>query len=146
MKSSFVLFFLISLSNILPAQSPDSIQVNSLKDRYFLHVGEWDTRHPASQKIFKVMDGKIVWGFSKPLHPSPGVNQEFDDITMLPNGNIVFARMSGAGMVTPDKKLIWNFNCPPETESHSFEPIGKRQCPSTKWQSCQNAHHQYRNR
>lgn len=98
---------------------------NGLDHRSFLYVGEWDTRHPEAQKIFLVRRGKVVWDYSIPLHPSPNANQEFDDITMLPDRNIVFARMSGAGIVTPDKKLIWEFVCPPGTETHSCVPIGK---------------------
>src|SRR5450432_1926931 len=98
---------------------------NSLDHRSFLYVGEWDTRHPEAQKIFLIRKGKPVWDYSIPLHPSPGANQEFDDITMLPNRNIVFARMSGAGIVTPEKKLIWEYVCQPGTETHSCEPIGK---------------------
>ena len=91
----------------------------------FLYVGEWDTRYPDAQKMSIVRGGKLVWQYTIPLHPAPGANQEFDDITMLPNGNIVFARMSGAGIVTPEKKLIWEFVCPPGTETHSCTPIGK---------------------
>ena len=44
---------------------------------------------------------------------------------MLPTGNIVYAKMSGAGLMTPDKKIIWKFDCPKGTETHSCEPIGK---------------------
>jgi hypothetical protein len=98
---------------------------NGLDRRSFLYAGEWDTRHPEAQKMFLVRNGKIAWEYSIPLHPSPGANQEFDDITMLPNRNIVFARMSGAGIVTPEKKLIWEYVCQPGTETHSCEPIGK---------------------
>jgi hypothetical protein len=98
---------------------------SGLKGRSFLCVGEWDSRHPDAQKIFLIRNGKSVWEYSIPMHPSPGVNQEFDDVTMLPNGNIVFARMSGAGIVTREKKLIWEFKCPPGTETHSCVPIGK---------------------
>jgi hypothetical protein len=98
---------------------------NGLNHRSFLYVGEWDTRHPEAQKIFLVQNGKLVWDYSIPLHPTPNTNQEFDDITMLPNRNIVFARMSGAGIVTPDKKLIWEYICAPGTETHSCSPIGK---------------------
>jgi hypothetical protein len=97
---------------------------NGLDHRSFLYVGEWDTRHPEAQKIFLVRSGKVVWDYSIPLHPAPDANQEFDDITMLPNRNIVFARMSGAGIVTPDKKLIWEYVCAPGTETHSCSPIG----------------------
>src|SRR5450432_2335547 len=95
-----------------------------LKQHSFLYVGEWDTRYPDAQKMTIVRAGKVVWQYTIPLHPSPGANQEFDDITMLQNGNIVFARMSGAGIVTPDKKLIWEFVCPPGTETHSCVPVG----------------------
>jgi hypothetical protein len=98
---------------------------NGLDHRSFLYVGEWDTRHPEAQKIFLVRSGKVVWDYSIPLHPAPNANQEFDDITMLPDRNIVFARMSGAGIVTPYKKLIWEYICAPGTETHSCSPIGQ---------------------
>ena len=98
---------------------------NGLDHRSFLFVGEWDTRHPDAQKIFLIHRGKLVWDYSIPLHPSPNTNQEFDDITMLPDRNIVFARMSGAGIVTPKKELIWEYVCAPGTETHSCSPIGK---------------------
>jgi hypothetical protein len=88
----------------------------------FLYAGEWDTRKEL-QSIFVVRDDKIAWSYTMPLHPAPGKNQEFDDATMLPNGNILFSRMSGAGLVTPDKKLAWNYDAPPGTEVHSAQPL-----------------------
>jgi hypothetical protein len=33
--------------------------------------------------------------------------------------------MSGAGIITPEKNLIWQFICPPGTETHSCQPIGR---------------------
>jgi hypothetical protein len=129
---SIVLQYSISVS--IHAQSVQSADTafkkyiptgNGLDHRSFLYAGEWDTRHPEAQKMFLVQKGKLVWEYSIPLHPTPGANQEFDDITMLPNRNIVFARMSGAGIVTPDKKLIWEYVCTPGTETHSCSPIGK---------------------
>ncbi|MCX6261488.1 MAG: hypothetical protein NTY95_11790, partial [Bacteroidia bacterium] len=33
--------------------------------------------------------------------------------------------MSGAGIITPEKNIIWEFKCPPGTETHSCQPIGK---------------------
>ncbi|HEX8358205.1 MAG TPA: hypothetical protein VF610_12360 [Segetibacter sp.] len=101
------------------------ISENGLKGKSFLYVGEWDTRHPDAQLMTIVRDGKVVWQHSIPLHPKPGVNQEFDDVTMLPNGNIVYAQMSGAGIITPEKKIIWKYECAPGTETHSCQPIGK---------------------
>jgi hypothetical protein len=90
----------------------------------FLYAGEWDTRKPL-QSMFIVRDGKIVWSYSIPLHPAPGANQEFDDATLLANGNIIFSRMSGAGEVSPDKKLVWDYPAPPGTEIHSIQSLGK---------------------
>ncbi len=124
-RSLLLVFCLGSGMGTLLSQTPTRRQDDTgLKGHSFLSVGEWDSRHPEAQKIFLIRKGKPVWDYSIPMHPSPGVNQEFDDITMLPNGNIVFARMSGAGIVTPDKKLIWEFVCPPGTETHSCVPIG----------------------
>lgn len=116
---------LLLFAGAIFAQTYQTITNNGLKHRSFLYVGEWDTRHPDSQKMSVVRNGKIVWQYLISLRPSPGVIQEFDDITMLPNGNIVFAEMSGAGIITPNKKIIWKFECPKGTETHSCQPIGK---------------------
>jgi hypothetical protein len=59
-----------------------------------------------------------------PLHTAAGGNQEFDDATLLPDGNIIFSRMSGAGMVSPGKQLLWDFPAPPGTEIHSIQSVG----------------------
>ena len=122
-----VTFFLVSVISFGQAKDTTGkvISGKGLKGKSFLYVGEWDTRHPDAQVMSIVRNGKLVWQYSIPLHPTPGANQEFDDITMMDDGNIMFARMSGAGIVTPDKKLIWDFVCPPGTETHSCQPIGK---------------------
>jgi hypothetical protein len=33
--------------------------------------------------------------------------------------------MSGAGIITPEKNIIWQYTCPEGTETHSCQPIGK---------------------
>jgi hypothetical protein len=98
---------------------------NSPARHPFVYAGEWDTRKPLEQSMFIVRDGKIVWKYSMPLHPKPGANQEFDDATLLSNGNIIFSRMSGAGEVSPDKKLVWDYPAPPGTEIHSCQSLGQ---------------------
>jgi len=75
--------------------------------------------------MFLVRDGKVVWQYSIPMRTQSQSIQEFDDITRLSNGNIVYACMSGAGIITPEKNLIWVFNCPEGSETHSCQPIGK---------------------
>jgi hypothetical protein len=91
----------------------------------FLYAGEWDTRKPQEQSIFIVREGKIVWQYSMPIKTASGGNQEFDDATLLSSGNVIFSRMSGAGMVSPDKKLLWDYPAPPRTEIHSCQSIGR---------------------
>jgi len=96
-----------------------------LKQHPFLYVGEFDQRNPKAQSMYVVRNGKVVWQYSIPLRTLSGAIQEFDDATMLQNGNIVFACMSGAGIITPEKNIIWQYTCAPGTETHSCQPIGK---------------------
>jgi len=122
---SVILFSLLFTVKAQTVRSDKKLQGNGLRQHPFLYVGEWDSRHPEAQSMFLVRDGKVVWKYSIPMHPDSVSNQEFDDITMLSNGNIVYACMSGAGIITPEKKIIWKFSCPKGTESHSCQPIGK---------------------
>lgn len=96
-----------------------------LKQHDFVYAGEWDMRKPKAQSMFVVRSGKVVWQYSIPQFTATGHVQEFDDCTMLSNGNIVYACMSGAGIITPEKNIIWQYLCPEGTETHSCQPIGK---------------------
>jgi hypothetical protein len=86
-----------------------------LNQHPYLYVGEWDTRHPEAQSVFLVRDGKVQWQTSVPLKKSGNVNHEFDDITMLSNGNIAYACMSGdwsayTREVDQSGKIIWQLS------------------------------------
>jgi hypothetical protein len=112
----------IDTSVVAPAVLPG----NGPSQHPFLYAGEWDTRKPQAQSIFIVRGGKIVWQYTMPLkNPKTGNYQEFDDATQLSNGNIIFSHMSGAAMVSPDKKILWHYDAPPGTEVHSIQSIGK---------------------
>jgi hypothetical protein len=115
-------------ANRAPAVTPPTPAVlpgKGAAQHPFLYAGEWDTRKPQEQSIFIVREGKIVWQHSMPIKTASGGNQEFDDATLLSNGNVIFSRMSGAGMVSPDKKLLWDYPAPRGTEIHSCQSIGK---------------------
>ncbi|MGA2052894.1 MAG: PQQ-binding-like beta-propeller repeat protein [Opitutales bacterium] len=107
--------------------SPAVLPGSGLGEHPFLYAGEWN--YPKkTQSILIVRDGKIVWSYEIATN-IPGPNgtktlQEFSDATMLSNGNVVFARKTGAGEVTPDKKLVWNYDAPPGFEVHTIQPIG----------------------
>jgi hypothetical protein len=83
----------------------------------FLYCGEWDLLHPQETMVV-VRGGKVVWSYAIPD------NEEFGDCTMMSNGNIVFSRRTGASEITPDKKIVWNYDAPKGTEIHTTQPIG----------------------
>ena len=112
-----------SASSTPAAAPPVVLPGKGLAQHPFLYAGEWDHRFP-DQTMFVVRDGKVAWTYSIKLKDSTGQIQEFSDATMLSNGNIIFARKTGAGLVSPDKKLIWNYNAPRGCEVHVAQPIG----------------------
>src|SRR6266851_906750 len=106
------------------ATQPTLLPGKGLAQHPFLYTGEWDTRK-AVQTIFLVRGGKVVWTYSIPIKDEKGQLNEFDDIHMLSNGHVLFARKTGAAEITQDKKVVWNYDAPTGTEIHSAQPIGK---------------------
>jgi hypothetical protein len=43
---------------------------------------------------------------------------------MLSNGNILFSRMQYVAEVTPAKQVVWRYDAPDGTETHTCQPIG----------------------
>jgi hypothetical protein len=104
---------LIPSTEIPPANLPG----NDLAQHPMLYVGE------NCNKMFLLKDGKVAWTYST------GSGPEYDDVWMLSNGNILFSRMKYVAEMTPDKKIIWRYDCsfPPgmnHTEVHACQPIG----------------------
>ena len=82
-----------------------------------LYVGENFT------KMFLVNNGKVIWTYQT------GKGYEYDDVWMLSNGNILFTRMQYVAEITPDKKVVWRYDCDNSTgtnhtEVHTCQPIG----------------------
>ena len=66
-------------------------------------------------KVFRVSaEGKIEWEFSL-KHPQ--------DCWLLPNGNYLFAHVSGAVEVTPEKKVVWEYKAPEKVEVDACQPL-----------------------
>lgn len=103
--------------------SPAELPGHGLSEHPFLYAGEWDYRYP-EQTMFIVRDGKVAWTYSIPIKLASGTLQEWGDATLLSNGNIVFSRKTGAGIVAPDKTLVWNYDAPAGTEVHVIQPLG----------------------
>jgi hypothetical protein len=90
---------------------------NGLAQHPMLYVGE------NCNKMFLVKDGKVIWTYAT------GSGPEFDDVWMLSNGNILFSRMAYIAEITPDKQVIWRYDChvprdTKHTEIHTCQPIG----------------------
>ena len=97
--------------------TPANLPGNGLAQHPMLYVGE------NYNKILLVNHGKVIWTFST------GGGYEHDDVWMLSNGNILFTRMQYIAEITPDKKVVWRYDCNPDdspdhTEVHSCQPIG----------------------
>ncbi len=106
-----------------PVYSPAELPGNGLAAHPMLCFGEND-RHRLEQTISVVRDGKVVWTYSIPMH-EPGVQfQEIGTAFMRTNGNICFNRLRGASEITPDKKIVWNYDAPKGTEIHVVRPVG----------------------
>jgi hypothetical protein len=81
----------------------------------FLYAGESKNR-----RIFLVRHGEITWTYN-----DPDGKGEISDAVMLSNGNILFAHQFGVTLITPEKKVIWNYDAPAGQEVHTAMPIGK---------------------
>jgi hypothetical protein len=94
-----------------PAQLPG----RGLAQHDFLYAGESHDRN-----IFIVRGGRVVWSYS-----DPGGKGEISDAVMLSNGNVLFAHQFGVTEITPEKKVVWNYDAPAGHEVHTAAPIGK---------------------
>ncbi len=97
---------------ITPEGQDPSLPGEGLARHDMLYIGE------GCNKMFLIVGGKIVWTFST------GKGWEYDDVWMTPDGNILFTRMPWAGEVTPQKKLVWRYDCGENREVHAIQPIG----------------------
>jgi len=106
--------------------SPASLPGDGLAEHDFLYAGETERRRPI-QTVSLVRGGKVVWTYTMPSHNAAGHAQEFSDAHLLPDGNFVFAEETRAVEVTPDKKVIWEYDAPPGCEVHVAEPVAPDQ-------------------
>ena len=94
------------------APTPPDLPGKGLAQHPMLYIGE------GYNKMFLINEGKVIWTYST------GHGNEYDDIWMLSNGNILFSRMQYLAVITPKKEVIWRYDAPPGTEVHCCQPIG----------------------
>ena len=97
--------------------TPAGLPGKGLAQHSMLYVGE------NYDKMYLTDKGKVIWTYST------GTSYEYDDVWMLSNGNILFSRMEYVAEITPDKKVVWRYDCSKapgiaHTEVHTCQPIG----------------------
>ncbi len=100
-----------------PAAQPAAPAVlpgKGLAQHDFFYAGEAKTRD-----MYIVRGGKVVWAYND----STG-RGEISDATLLSNGNVLFAHQYGVTLISPDKKVLWNYDAPTNCEIHTAQPIG----------------------
>jgi hypothetical protein len=85
---------------------------NGIAQHPMLYAGE------GYNTLFLVKNGKVVWTYST------GKGGEIDDVWLLTNGHILYARQFHVEEVTAKKELVWHYDPPQGTEVHSCQPIG----------------------
>jgi hypothetical protein len=68
--------------------------------------------------LFLINNGKVVWTFNTVR------GGEIDDVWLMTNGHILFSRLQYVAEVTPQKQIVWRYDCPAGTEIHSLQPVG----------------------
>ena len=81
----------------------------------FFYAGE-----QKQHQMYIVKKGKVVWSYI-----DANSRGEISDAVLMSDGNILFAHQYGVSVMAPDKHLIWNYDAPAGTETHTAQPIGK---------------------
>ena len=95
------------------ANAPAVLPGNGLAQHDFFYAGE-----AKIERMLIVRHGDIVWDYT---HLGRG---EISDAVLEPNGNILFAHQFGVTEISADKKVLWNFDAPTNTEIHTAMPFG----------------------
>jgi len=93
---------------------PANLPGKGLAQHDFFYAGEAKTRD-----MYIVRAGQVAWSY----HDLAGKG-EISDAVRLSNGNILFAHQFGVTLITPEKRVLWNYDAPPGCETHTAQPIG----------------------
>jgi hypothetical protein len=96
--------------------APAKLPGKGLAQHDFFYAGEAKT-----EDMYIIRNGRIVWSYHV-----PNGKPELSDAVLMSNGNVLFAHMGGVTEITPDKKVVWNYNAPPGSQIHTAQPIGRK--------------------
>ncbi len=95
--------------------APSILPGKGLIQHDFFYAGEAKTRD-----MYIVRGGKIVWSYH-----DPEGRGEISDASLLPNGNVLLAHQFRVALITPEKKVVWEYMAPPKTEIHTAQMMSK---------------------
>ena len=112
-----VALFLICLSlwHAGAQENKNQLPGKGLSQFDFFYAGE-----SKEQNMYIVKNGRIVWEYKGPKDKG-----EISDAVLMTNGNILFAHQFGVTLISPEKKVLWNYDAPKGCEIHTAQPIGK---------------------
>lgn len=94
--------------------------ITSGLDRHdFLYAGEWQRSSFEGQRMHRVRHGVVEWTWTMPW------DGEFGDISLLPDGDVLFAWFGGIARLDPAGQVRWRWEAPPDTEVHTCQPISQ---------------------
>lgn len=102
---------------------PQDLPGRGLAQHPFFYAGEWNYPNP-DQTMFIIRDGRVVWSHAIKLKSPSGIIQEYSDATLLSDGRVLFAHMTGATLITPDHRTVWKYDAAPGCEVHVAQPLG----------------------
>jgi hypothetical protein len=95
-----------------PASPAPALPGAGLSQHPMLYAGE------GYNNLLLVSGGKVIWNYST------GPKGELDDVWLLSNGHVLYARQFSIEEVTPQKQIVWHYDAPAGTEIHTCQPIG----------------------
>ena len=113
-----VLFFLFSCIALVNAQTKipkEKLPGKGLAEHDFLYAGE-----SLKRQVFIVRNGKVAW-----FYEDLSGKGEVSDALLLSDGNVLIAHQFAIKLISPEKKVLWNYIAPDKTEIHTAVPIGK---------------------
>jgi hypothetical protein len=111
----FLLFSCFPTSFAQTKVSNEKLPGEGLTQHDFLYAGESPNR-----RVFIVKNGSVAWSYDDPAGKG-----EVSDAVMLSNGNVLIAHQFAIKLISPEKKILWNYSAPDGTEIHTAMPIGK---------------------
>ena len=95
--------------------APEVLPGTGLAEHDFFYAGEAKDR-----KMYIVRKGAVVWSYDDPEGKG-----EISDAVLLSNGNVALAHQFAVKVISPEKKVLWNYDAPAGTEIHTVQMIGK---------------------